>query len=104
MLLERTVNATIVLLVGAIQYAIPTLTRPDLFFAVTVQPDFRRTAEGRSIQRSYRIAVAIHTLIVGAGRNCLGAHRDSHCVSHGSKARDASRRDAVDGARSVAGA
>jgi uncharacterized membrane protein len=62
-LIERYVNASIVLLIGAIQYAIPALTRPDLFFAVTVQPDFRRTEEGRSIQRSYRIAVVIHTLI-----------------------------------------
>ena len=37
MLIERTINAAIVLLVGAIQYAIPALTRPDLFFAVTVR-------------------------------------------------------------------
>ncbi len=33
---------------------IPRLTRPDLYFAVTVAPEFRDSAEGRLILRRYR--------------------------------------------------
>ncbi len=32
----------------------PRLTRPDLYFAVTVTPDFRDSAEGRFVLRRYR--------------------------------------------------
>jgi uncharacterized membrane protein len=36
-------------------YFIPRLTRPDVYFAVTVQPEFRDSAEGRSILKRYRV-------------------------------------------------
>jgi uncharacterized membrane protein len=52
-------------------YLIPRLTRPDVYFAVTVPPDFRDSAEGRSILTRYRMEVTIFgvlaLLIVLAG-------------------------------------
>lgn len=41
----------------------PRLTRPDLFFAVTVSPSFRQTPAGRGILRGYYSLVAIVSLI-----------------------------------------
>ena len=40
-----------------ISYLMPRLTRPDLYFAVTVPAEFRDTAEGCSILKRYRIEV-----------------------------------------------
>jgi uncharacterized membrane protein len=40
-------------------YLVPRLTRPDIYFAVTVPPEFRNSEEGRSILARYRVAVAI---------------------------------------------
>jgi len=37
----------------------PRMTRPDVFFAVTVPSEFRDSAEGWSILRRYRVEVAI---------------------------------------------
>jgi uncharacterized membrane protein len=45
---------------------VPTLTRPDLFFAVTVAPEFRKTSEGLRILRRFRIIVWSCTLIAVA--------------------------------------
>ena len=42
-------------------HIVPTLTRPEIFFAVQVGPEFRRTAEGRAILRQYRLIVWIST-------------------------------------------
>ncbi len=50
-------------LLAVLYHLMPRLTRPDLYFAVTVPPDFRDTQEGRGILRRYRIQVWIHTLI-----------------------------------------
>lgn len=44
---------------------LPRLTRPDLYFAVTVSPEFRNSTEGRFILRRYRgevIGVSVLTL------------------------------------------
>ena len=41
----------------------PRLTRPDLFFAVTVKPSFRQSPEGREILRRYDRAVVIFALL-----------------------------------------
>ena len=68
-------------LIGAIQYAIPQLTRRDIFFSVTVAPDFRDTAQARRIVAAYRHGITVVTLIalaiaieVGArGAGLLGA-------------------------------
>jgi uncharacterized membrane protein len=38
---------------------IPRLTRPDIYFAVTVPPEFRDSAEGGSILKRYRVEVTI---------------------------------------------
>jgi len=41
--------------VAAIFWMIPEWSRPGIYFAVTVPPDFRKTPEARSLLRSYRI-------------------------------------------------
>jgi len=48
---------------GVLFYLLPRLTRPDLYFAVTVPPDFRDGAEGAGILSRYRREVWIHSLI-----------------------------------------
>ena len=64
--------AVIVALVGGLLVWLPRLTRPDLYFAVTVPPDFRDSAEGRAIFGRYRAitllssAVAL-VLVLAAG-------------------------------------
>ena len=40
-------------------YLMPRLTRPDVYFAVTVPPEFRDSAEGCSILKRYRVEVTI---------------------------------------------
>jgi uncharacterized membrane protein len=49
--------AAILLFMALFLHFLPAWTRPDLFFAVTVGPDFRRTAEARSITRLYRLVI-----------------------------------------------
>jgi uncharacterized membrane protein len=56
---------TIVLIAGLF-HIVPTLTRPGLFFAVTVAPEFRRTSEARRILRMYRAIVWSAALIAVA--------------------------------------
>jgi uncharacterized membrane protein len=48
---------------GLFLYLLPGLTRPDIYFAVTVQPDFRETPDGRDIQARYQREIVISTLI-----------------------------------------
>jgi uncharacterized membrane protein len=48
---------------GVLFYLLPRLTRPDLYFAITVPPGFRDGAEGVDILRRYRREVWIHSLI-----------------------------------------
>jgi uncharacterized membrane protein len=45
----------VLLLTGALFVVMPRLTRPDVFFAVTVAPAFRRTSEGRRVVTNYRL-------------------------------------------------
>jgi len=47
----------ILLLLGALGHFLPGWTRPDLFFAVTVHPDFRTSDAARRILRRYRLIV-----------------------------------------------
>jgi uncharacterized membrane protein len=42
-----------------ISYLMPRLTRPDVYFAVTVPPQFRDSVEGCSILKRYRVEVTI---------------------------------------------
>lgn len=48
---------------GLFLFLLPGLTRPDIFFAVTVKPDFRETPVGRDVQTRYRREIVIYTLI-----------------------------------------
>ncbi|HHQ47484.1 MAG TPA: DUF1648 domain-containing protein [Acidobacteria bacterium] len=50
-------------LLGGLYLALPALTRPGVFFAVTVEPAFRKTGAGQRIVRGYRIVVAAATLM-----------------------------------------
>lgn len=51
----------VLLLVSA--YLVPRLTRPDLYFAVTVPSAFRDSTEGRAILGRYRIEVVLSSII-----------------------------------------
>lgn len=44
-------------------YLVPRLTRPDIYFAVTVPSDFRDSAEGRAILNRYRVELIIASAI-----------------------------------------
>ncbi|HEX4459503.1 MAG TPA: hypothetical protein VIA18_16095, partial [Polyangia bacterium] len=45
----------VTLLTAVTLHALPRLTRPELFFSVTVAPPFPRTDEGRRIVAGYRV-------------------------------------------------
>ncbi|HEV2425190.1 MAG TPA: DUF5808 domain-containing protein [Terriglobia bacterium] len=53
----------LVVLVGGMLFWLPRLTRPDLYFAVTVPPDFRDSAEGRAIFDRYRTVTLLCSLV-----------------------------------------
>jgi uncharacterized membrane protein len=46
-----------------LMHFLPLCTRPDVFFAVTVEPSFRRTPEAARILRRYRIEVWFHAFV-----------------------------------------
>ena len=55
-----------ILMIGllvVLYYVMPRLTRPDIYFAVTVMPDFRDSAEGRAILGRYRVEVVVYGII-----------------------------------------
>jgi uncharacterized membrane protein len=51
--LPKIIFTVILLLMGGLFSIIPGLTRADLFFAVTVTPDFRQTADARRILQRF---------------------------------------------------
>lgn len=53
-------------LVGILLYLLPVLTRPEIFFAVTVPAGFRGTAEAKAILRRFRAALLVHTAVAAA--------------------------------------
>lgn len=55
--------ALVVVLLGTLYVLMPILTRPDVFFSVTVVPEFRRGEEGRQIIRGYRLWVVVASLV-----------------------------------------
>lgn len=57
------VMAFVIAIVLLTAYLVPRLTRPDIYFAVTVPPDFRDSAEGRAILGRYRVEVILYSLI-----------------------------------------
>lgn len=60
--LPKIIFTIILLLMGTLFSIIPGLTRPDLFFAVTVAPDFRQTDDARRILRRFWMIVWTSTL------------------------------------------
>ncbi len=62
-LLPSVIMILMIALLATISYVIPRLTRPDIYFAVTVLPDFRDSAEGRAILSRYRVEVVIYGVI-----------------------------------------
>jgi uncharacterized membrane protein len=50
-------------LTGALFVVMPRLTRPDVFFAVTVAPAFRQTSEGRRVVTNYRLGSLASSLL-----------------------------------------
>jgi uncharacterized membrane protein len=50
------------LAMGAVGLLMPWFTRPDLFFGVTIAPEFRRTPPARRLLRLYRAAVCTVTV------------------------------------------
>jgi uncharacterized membrane protein len=51
-----------VALVGILFLVMPGLTRPEIFFSVTVAPEFRRTDEGRRATRTFRVVSSLSSL------------------------------------------
>lgn len=66
-----TVLAVMVAL-GAIYFVLPNRTRPDLFFAVTVDPGFPETESGRGILHVYRWLIVAITVIMLAAQLAAG--------------------------------
>ncbi len=55
--------AGIVVLIGGLLFWLPRLTRPDLYFAVTVPADFRDSTEGRAILGRYRMLTLLCSIV-----------------------------------------
>lgn len=77
MSVQIVVLALAVLLTGGLLHVLPGLTRPDIFFAVTVEPEFRRSPEARRVFSRYRAMVwgftaAAFALGVAAGMWMVG--------------------------------
>jgi Trk-type K+ transport system membrane component len=53
-----------ILLLGALEYAMPQLTRKDIFFSVTVPPELRSSPEAAVILASYRRGIVGVTIVV----------------------------------------
>jgi uncharacterized membrane protein len=66
----------VVVLVGLLFLAMPGLTRPDVFFAVTVAPAFRATAEGRRAAAIYR-ALSLGSSVLAVVALWLTARQDT---------------------------
>jgi len=58
--------AAVILLVAVLFHRLPEITRPDIFFAVTVNPDFRASGDARHVLGQFRIALWIQTAIAVA--------------------------------------
>lgn len=66
-LMVRVIVLTLGILSAIAHWLVPRFTRPDLYFAVTVAPGFRDSAEGRSILRRFRrelLGVSVPALAV----------------------------------------
>jgi uncharacterized membrane protein len=59
--------AGVIFLTGLLFHFLPELSRHEIFFAVTVDPSYRKTEEAKLILRHFRVAIWIHTLIALGG-------------------------------------
>ena len=64
----------VVLLTGALLFWLPSITRPELYFAVTVPSAFRKSEGGRRILGSYRLRTAVCSLAALALVAASGVH------------------------------
>ncbi|MCP5119577.1 MAG: DUF1648 domain-containing protein [bacterium] len=53
----------------------PKWTRPDLYFAVTVETDFAFTPEARRILRQYWLELALHTVVAFSLASLIGLEK-----------------------------
>lgn len=63
----RIIPIVLGVLFAVVYWWVPRLTRPDLYFAVTVAPGFRASTEGRRVLRRYRqgvLGVSVVTLVL----------------------------------------
>lgn len=56
----------IVVLLTALCYVLPVLTRSSVYFAITIDPAFRATPEARHILRGYHAGVLLNALLAAA--------------------------------------
>lgn len=49
--------------IGLVYFYLPRLTRPEIYFSVTVPAGFRETADGRQALRRYRLEAVLHTAL-----------------------------------------
>lgn len=61
------IQALVLVVIAANALLMPSLTRRDLLFGVTVAPDTRSTGAGRAIIRRYRVGVLLLVIILAAG-------------------------------------
>ncbi len=60
---------------GILLHLVPRLSRPEIYFSITVPPSFRNTSDALRIFRRYHLWVSLHTLIAIAlvlGASSLG--------------------------------
>jgi uncharacterized membrane protein len=57
------VSFGMIVFLGVICHIMPWLTRPTIFFGVTVAPDFRSTPDAKRITRAYQMQIWIHVAI-----------------------------------------
>ncbi len=56
----------LILLLGLLWFRMPHLTRPDIFFAITVEPGFRNSPDAIAILGKYNRRICMHTAVAVA--------------------------------------
>lgn len=62
-----------VVIAGVLFAIMPELSRPGIFFGVTVNPDFRSSADGRKLLRAYWRSIALSLAVILAVSNLIPA-------------------------------
>ena len=53
-------SSLLILLLGLLWFRMPHLTRPNIFFAITVTPGFRSSPDATAILRKYNRQIFVH--------------------------------------------